>query len=342
MSRILALLLGAALVVTGCSGDPEPEPTPTPTPTPTTPSPTPTPDAAFPLTGETTDDPRLDQPVLAVKIDNSPAAQPHAGLDEADVVFEQIVEGGVTRYAALFHSTIPDVIGPVRSGRLLDLHLMEPWSSVFAYSGARNEVTSTLRSAEQIGLLADTGPPLFTRESGRSGTHNLMLDGPGALERADDLDGAGPVPDDVPWAFEEEPPSGGEDAEEFDVRMTSSARVTWTWDEQAGAYRRTQNGSEARVTGDGQLGPSTVVAILTDIGTGGCCDTAGNPYVTTRLEGEGDAVVWRDGQRYEASWHKDDAASFLEVHTPDGETFPFAPGPTWFHLTNPSAVGATL
>ena len=109
--------------------DASPSPTETSSTTPTTdvavadPA---TPASAFPLTGVPTDDPRLDQPVVSVKIENTPSARPQAGLDRADVVFEEIVEGGVTRFAALFHSDLPAEVGPVRSARLVDVPLLEP------------------------------------------------------------------------------------------------------------------------------------------------------------------------------------------------------------------------
>lgn len=339
--RAFVLFLAAGVLATACSSAPDPEPTPTPTPTPTaspTPSPTPTPADAFPLTGEETDDPHLDRPVVSVKIDNSPRAQPHTGLEEADLVYEQLVEGGVTRFAALFHSHVPSEIGPIRSGRLVDVPILEPWSSVLVYSGARPEVTSALQAADGIGLLADSGPPTFLRAPDRPGSHDLMVDADLALERAFGLDEADPVPDDLPLAFEEETPEGGAEQGSFSVAMSSATTVGWEWDEQADVFRRSQNGTSARVTGEGRLGVANVVAIATDVGTGGCCDSAGNPYVVTRLQGSGDAVVWRDGQRFEATWQKASDAAHLQVLDADGEPFPFAPGPTWYHLAGASAV----
>ena len=102
--------------------------------------------------------------MVSVKIENTPSARPQAGLDRADVVFEEIVEGGVTRFAALFHSDLPAEVGPVRSARLVDVPLLNPWHSILVYSGARGDVTDALRAADHIGLLADPGTgPIFSR-----------------------------------------------------------------------------------------------------------------------------------------------------------------------------------
>lgn len=338
--RTLVLLVAAGLVATACSSTPTAESTASPSPAPTTasPSPTPTPTTAFPLTGETTEDPGTDRPVMSVKIDNVPAAQPHAGLEQADLVFEEIVEGGVTRLAALFHSERPSTVGPVRSARLVDVPLLSPFRSALVYSGARPEVTAALQAADGIGLVADSGPPTFTRAPGRTGSHDLMADTDLAMAKAEGIDEVAPVGEDVPLAFAEEVPSGGVDQGDFSVRMTTATTTGWQWDDGAGVFRPSRNGSPYRVTGEGRIGIANVVAILTGIGTGGCCDSAGNPYVSTQLAGSGDAVVWRDGQRFEATWRKASAGDHLQVVTADGELFPFAPGPTWYHLTAPSGA----
>lgn len=333
--RTLALLLAAGLVVTACSKQPDPEPTALPTTE--SPSPTPTEAPAFPLTGVESDDPLLDQPVLSVKIDNHATAQPFAGLDMADMVFEQLVEGGATRFLALFHSTIPDEVGPVRSARLVDVPLLEPLSTVLLYSGARKEVRSALQDAT-VALLPDDGGPIYRRDPGRPGVHDLMADLSTVLERAMDMDEVAPVPDDVPWAFDEEAPGDGTEETSFELRLSNATRTGWEWDEDEEVWRRSSNGNPSQVTGDGQIGAANVVAIQTDVGTGGCCDTAGQPYVVTRLDGTGDAVIWRDGQRFEATWRKPEVGDHLELLTPDGDPFPLAPGSTWFHLAEASAV----
>ena len=341
--RIVTAVLTASLVLAACSSGPSEEPTPSPTATTGTASPSPSdtePAGAFPLTGVPTDEPRLDQPVVAVKIENTPSAYPLAGIEQADVVYEQLVEGGVTRFAALFHSSLPDRAGPVRSARFVDVPLLEPWSSILVYSGARGEVTQALRDANQIGLLADPGTPngpVFYRDPDRPGSHDLLADLEAALEAGRSEPDVAPVPE-PPLTFDESAPSGGVDQAEFEVAMTSASRSGWQWDDDEGVYRRLRNGEPLPVTGDRPASAATVVLIVTDIGQGGCCDTAGNPFTVTDLEGTGDAIVWRDGQRFEASWTKDSHSAHLRLQTADGEPFPLAPGPSWWHLAGSAAT----
>lgn len=336
--RILTAALAASLIVAACSSAPEEEPSPTPTPTTQSPSPSPTTEAAFPLTGVTTDDPREDQPVVAVKVENTPSAYPLAGLDQADVVYEQIVEGGVTRFAALFHSALPDRVGPVRSGRFVDVPLLQPWRPVLVYSGARGEVTDALQDA-RLGLVADTGSqdgPVFYRAPDRPGSHDLLASLPAGLEDGLQYDDVAPI-GDSPLTFDEQAPADGVEQQEFEVAMTSDSRAGWQWDDEDGVYRRLRNGEPLPVV-DAEVGASTVVLVVADIGQGGCCDTAGNSFTVTDLEGSGEAVVWRDGQRFEATWSKDAADAHLQLETADGEPFPLAVGPSWWHLAAQSAI----
>ncbi len=341
--RIVTAVLTASLVLAACSSGPPEEPTPSPTATTETTSPSPSdtePADAFPLTGVPTDEPRLDEPVVSVKIENTPSAYPLAGIEQADIVYEQLVEGGVTRFAALFHSSLPDRAGPVRSGRFVDVPLLEPWSSILVYSGARDEVSQALRNANQIGLLADPGTrngPVFFRAPDRPGSHDLLVDLEAALEQGRSDADVAPVPDS-PLTFDEEAPSDGVDQTEFEVAMTSASRSGWAWDDAEGVYRRLRNGEPLPVVGDTPISAATVVLIVTDIGTGGCCDTAGQSFTVTRLDGEGDAVVWRDGQRFEASWVKEADSDHLRLQTADGEPFPLAPGSSWWHLAGSSAA----
>ncbi len=343
--RMIAAALAASLLLAACSSAPDEEVSPSPSETTTTtesPSPTEsaTPASAFPLTGVATDEPRLDQPVVSVKIENTPSARPQAGLDRADVVFEEIVEGGVTRFAALFHSDLPAEVGPVRSARLVDVPLLNPWHSILVYSGAREDVTAALRAADHIGLLADPGTgPIFSRAPGRPGSHDLMADLTLALEQRDRLEDAEAVPP-PPWTFGEDTPSGGVDQEQFEIAMTSASRSGWEWDADAGVYRRLQNGQPMVVTGEGRVGAANVIVVLTDVGRGGCCDTAGNPFTVTRLEGSGDAILWRDGQRFDITWTKQDVGQHLEFSDASGDPVVLAPGASWIHLAPASAAPA--
>ncbi|HWH31802.1 MAG TPA: DUF3048 domain-containing protein, partial [Egibacteraceae bacterium] len=168
---MLVALFAVALTLTACGGG-EPEPEPTPSETEPTPSPTPEPELA-PLTGEEVESTGiLDRPVVAVKIDNASPARPQAGLGAADVVFEELVEGGYTRFLALYQSQAPETAGPVRSGRDVEADLLPPYQPLFVISGAAEPTYAVLRGA---GLkIREEGQPedAFQRASDRKRPYN--------------------------------------------------------------------------------------------------------------------------------------------------------------------------
>jgi hypothetical protein len=347
--RPLAALLAALLLLAACTPEAS-EPTPPadePAAVDDETAPESDPDRS-PLTGLPTEEDLAERPLLVVKIENSPAARPQAGLDLADVVYEELVEGGVTRFISLFHSRIPEVAGPVRSARPVDVELISGFGDApaLAYSGARDEVMQMLRSSSLV--LITEGEAGFFRSSERQAPHNLYVRTEDTLAGAAER-GASPPSDEMGWRFTDEAPEGAEtcpqDADDcidpggaVAVAMSTTFRTDFTYDESAGLYRREQNGAPSEVTGDGRIGAANVVVLAMEHYVGGCCDTAGNPYAETRAIGEGRAVLLRDGRWYEGRWTKEDARAPLLLLDGDGEPFPLKPGPTWVLLPSEDRV----
>jgi hypothetical protein len=286
------------------------------------------------------------RPLLIAKIENSPQARPQAGLDTADVVVEELVEGGMTRFIALFHSDLPDDVGPVRSARPVDVTLGSGFGRpVFAHSGARATVQSELRASALVAF--EEGGPGFHRVPERRSPHDLFVRPSEVVAAGRELGATPPVAPG--WAFAEDAPAGAvtcspEDAscdepgETIRVPMSTSATTGWTYDETAGVYRRDQDGAPSVVTGEGRIGAANVVVLATHHYTDGCCDTNGAPYAETSVVGEDDAIVLRDGQRFAATWRKTEADAPLELLAPDGGPFALKPGPTWILLPSSSVV----
>jgi hypothetical protein len=341
---VLLTLLGASLA-TGCSPAEEPaavaatpaeEPGPEPEPEP---EPEPALTARAPLTGVLVEDVFADElaarPLLIAKIENSAAARPQAGLDTADVVLEELTEGGVTRFITLFHSHLPEQAGPVRSARPVDVTIGGSFGQpVFAHSGARAQVQSLLRSSPMVAL--EEGAPGFVRVSDRRRPHNLFIRPADVLAAGSDR---GATPLVAPgWRFADEAPSGGVPGPGVVVPMSTSARTGWTYDPDAGVYRRDQNGQASLVTGEGRIGAANVVVLATRHYQDGCCDTNGSPYTETDVTGQDVALYWRDGKRYEGTWRKPSDADPLELLDAAGEPFELKPGATWLHLPSSKAV----
>ncbi|MFB7586204.1 DUF3048 domain-containing protein [Streptomyces sp. NPDC056169] len=332
--RVLTALLCAmtAAGLYGCSdpGPREPSPTPTPPPATTAPVPgttppttAPAPTARSPLTGL----PARPAPVLAVKIDNVPAARPHTGLGSADVVYVEQVEGGVTRLLAVYSSRLPELTGPVRSARESDISLLAPFGRpVLAYSGAQSALNPLLNAAPLHLVTESTAPGAFRRSPDRAAPHNLYV----LPERALATDPGAQNAQDIGFRFGPAP-GGGTPVDSSTVRFPA-ARYTFTWSAADRAWRVAMDGREARATDSGPLTPETVVVQRVTIRPSRFQDRFGAVSPYTETTGSGTAVVLRDGRSYEARWSRPSAAADTTFTTPDGAPLTFAPGQTWVVL----------
>ena len=288
-----------------------------------------------PFTGLPIDSEVLTRPLLIVKIENSENARPQSGMDAADIVIEELVEGGITRFMVMFHGDLPPVAGPIRSARPVDAEFLSGLGpSGFAYSGARAEVEGLLASTSSIRVVE--GVSGFFRDAERRAPHNLYLEPATVL---DVVEGRGARPlIDIGWAFDELAPEGAlacptnasgcaDPGGSIVIEMSRSFRTGWTYDASAGVYRRDQNGRPFAATGAGEVGAANVVVLATRhyVGASGYDET---DATTTGAP----ALVLRDGRRYEARWEKATEGDLLRILTPDGQPFPLKPGATWLHL----------
>jgi hypothetical protein len=288
---------------------------------------------AWPLTGMPTEV-VPQRPALLVKVSNSPEARPQTGLAHADLVFEEVVEGGATRFIAVLHSRLPEVIGPVRSARPVDVGLISGFGHPgFAYSGARPEVREMLARTPAV-TLTEGGPGFFrdggTYASHAFAPHNLFLLSGDAVEAVAER-GARPL-GGVGWVFEEAPPAptAGEDPEggrTVRIPMSGSSVTTWVYDEAEGRYHRQQDGTPMQVTGPEGVAAANVVVLDVRhyVGASG--------YPETEVLGSGPGLVLRDGQLHRVAWSKPTPTDPLVLRGPGQATvFPLKPGPTWIHL----------
>ncbi|MFH8624350.1 DUF3048 domain-containing protein [Streptomyces vietnamensis] len=326
--RVLTALLCAltAAGLYGCSGSGPSEPTPTPTTAPATPPTTPpatTPTGLSPFTGL----PAKPAPVLAVKLDNVPAARPHTGLGAADLVYVEQVEGGVTRLMAVYSSHLPDLAGPVRSARESDIALLGDFGRpALAYSGAQSALTPLLRAAPLHLVTESTAPRAFRRSPDRPVPHNLYLRPGRALAAAPGADDSR----DIGFRFGPAP-AGGTPVTTSTVRYPA-ARYTFTWSAADHAWRVAMDGREARATDTGPLTPETVVVQRVTVRPSRFHDRFGSVSPYSQTVGSGTALVLRDGRAHEAHWSRPSATSGTTFTTPAGKPLPFAPGQTWILL----------
>lgn len=278
------------------------------------------------------------RPALVVKIDNAdPGARPQAGLNAADVVFEERVEGSVTRLAAVFHSTDADPVGPIRSFRTTDLNVVANLNvPLFAWSGA-NEAFAELARA---GPLHDVGYAVATdayyRARGRRAPHNLMSSTPALY--AYTPEGAGPPPPLFTYRAANAGPTGGRPVADVMVSYGGgggSAPSNFQYEPTSGTWLRFQRGTPHVDEAGVQVHVHNVVIMHVGYFDTGAVDSSGGVVPEAALIGSGAAWVLTAGQLVEGTWTR--PAPELPATLTDalGAPIGLTPGRTWVALPEP-------
>ncbi len=282
-----------------------------------------------PLTGvpvESADE--IDQrPALVAKIDNNAAAVPnHSGLAVADIVFEEVVEGRTTRFAAVFHSQSSDPIGPIRSGRTQDIALFSSFNSpLFVWSGGNGGVTFLINESTLINM----GPSVakgYYRGPGKAphnyytSTDNIWFQTP--------PDQPGPPGQQFQYLDEGEAVDGAPTAG-VKVRV-GSENIEWTWNAELSRFDRSQRGREHNDKTFGRIGATNVVVMGVEYGRSAV--DRNSPEAQT--VGEGPIWVFTDGQVRQGTWKRDNGFYAIEFLTPEGAPLELLPGNTWIELAD--------
>lgn len=264
-------------------------------------------------------------PVLAVKIDNLAPARPQTGLTTADIVYVLPVEGGLSRFLAIFSSRFPPVIGPVRSAREDDLELLRQFGRpAFAYSGAQPQLLPVVEKARTADLYAGRAGGYF-RDPRRVAPHNLyahtrqlLAEAPGASRAHDIGFRFGPAP------------AGGRATASFSVSYPAAA-VSFRWSGKDGRWLVWLDGMPARAAEGGPLSAATVVIQYTAVRTSRFLEAGTRPPYAEST-GAGTGVVLRGGQAYVIRWSRPGADGGTTFTTMSGQVMTFARGPFWVVL----------
>jgi len=324
----------AASIVSVATSTPTATPTRTVTPTPTiTPTPTRNP-LINPLTGLPVGDASVLQrrPILA-RIGNDPSIRPQAGLSEADVVYEEIMDGWwVTRLTAIFLSQDPETIGPIRSARLICIELANQYQGALVHSGASDQVRWLISQEDFVNLDEYFHPTPFYYIEGASWMGRLFTSAP-AVRKYMETQGFEGAPDLSGFSFSEEVPEG-EVAREVDIPYPDSSRVMFRYDEQRGVYLRWVQGQPHtdRTTGE-QLAVSNVVVMFcehqrTDIVE----DSRGATSIRIVMMGEGPLYLARDGVLVKGTWRREQSKEMARFLDEDGNELLLKPGQTWVEV----------
>lgn len=283
-----------------------------------------------PLTGLPNDDEALlTLPAVVVKIDNHPAARPQTGLNVADIVFEENVEM-LTRFAAIFHSQFPEVVGPIRSGRTQDIDLLGSLiRPILMWSGGNATVTRAIRESDLIDASASAAIRLdsFYRDNSRSAPHNLYASITKILPIAGDETKAPPAQ----FMYREEGdviPMTAIDSAGVNLSM-DGVKLTWVWNGIAGSYTRfVDRRGEVDEKGE-PLATNNVVVLFVDYKS-----SAADPRSPeAQTIGSGVAWVFTAGKLFVGTWSRDNRLEPIKILDSAGAEIKLTPGRTWVNLS---------
>ncbi|KMS75142.1 hypothetical protein ACM01_10855 [Streptomyces viridochromogenes] len=268
--------------------------------------------------------------VLAVKIDNARAARPHTGLNAADVVYVEQVEGGLSRLMAVYATKLPKAIGPVRSARESDLELLRQFNRpTLAFSGAQGKLLPLIDNAPLQAVTPGNAADAYFRGKYRRSPHNLYL-------RPHRLMTSAPGAHALTTGFRfGAAPAGGKATTSQTVRYFA-ARYTFTWSESRHRWLVAMDGKAAATTDGKRVAAGTVVVQYVKVRKSAFHDSLGKNTPFTETVGSGKARVLRDGRAYDVNWKRPKATDGTTFTTKDGKRVNFQHGQVWVVYANAS------
>jgi len=283
-----------------------------------------------------------DGPILIVKIDDTKMAHPQIGLERADIVYIEQVEGGLTRLAAVYSSQIPKEIGPVRSARISDLELFSQFGKVgFAYSGAQQKLRSEITAANLFDLGAQRmSPTIYTTDPQRIQPYAMVLRADLLMEYVQERG----------YEFAQSKSAGWQFADETELGMAiSSAKISWPaanyevfWSAEKEAWQLSHNGAPNLSSTGERLMANTFVIQLVSITDSIYKDKVGGVTPFSATVGSGRGFILRDGKYIEGNWSRPSDSAGTRWTTDSGEEIPFTRGALWIALTDKAPSFTTI
>ena len=277
------------------------------------------------------------RPALAIKIDNYPQARPQSGLDKADIVFEEPVEGGVTRYVAVFQCQDTSLVGPVRSARYPDVGILDLLNDpIFIHVGGIAPIQSMIRDANDDDYDLYYEGAIIQHPSGRQAPFDTYISTVAAYE-ANKKDTSVPAP---LFSYSATAPTGIPVAS-VHIPFSPTSDETWTWNPTTKKFRLSYSGVPA-VSLNGVALRADNVVIMHVVTTRGPWleNNVGGYEVEVNPTGTGALQVLRDGVLISGTWSRNGLSSPLQLATSAGTPLTLAPGQTWVELV-PTAISVT-
>ncbi len=280
-----------------------------------------------PLTGRADPDGTTkSRSALTVKIDNTPQAMPQYGIQDADVVYEEIVEGGITRLAAIFNSHLPAIVGPIRSVRRTDREIVFPIGGIFAFSGGAEYAVRSIETAPvKLYDESNSGAAMF-RSSARYAPHNLFGNAV-LLMKKDGL----PRPPPALFSYAPAKVPLGPKVGSFEVGFENGFAVTYSWNGATHSWDRSIFGAPERSANGVLISPKNVIVMsVTYVGGVGVIDSY------AQLIGSGAVEVFTNGTVQHGTWSRPNLRHQAVYRNRDGKVIDLTPGQTWVELLDVS------
>jgi hypothetical protein len=299
-----------------------------------------------PLTGQPAPGGKVPQrPALAIKVENLPEARPQYGFSKADVIYEEPVEGGITRFIAIYQCHGASRVEPVRSGRLIDPQIIRQYGAhpLLAYAGAIQPAVAAIDSSPLVDLSFLRAVNEFWRDPNRVAPHNLETSTSGLYAYAASH-GAPQTPPPSPFTFGS-PILGGTPAGSVHISYEYS-NLTWTWNPTTGLYQRSYDDvgdvGPAMMGEGGQMTASNVIVMyVVEYPSPYVEDPTGSHENLLTLTGTGAVHVFRNGAEFSGTWVRPSLSDVTRYVSASGQTITLNPGQTWIELvptTVPMAV----
>lgn len=319
---MVALIASTITIAVTIFNKPEPSPKPAPV---VEEKPEPAPEYNAPLTGQLVKTEKdTTKPVTAVMIENSPESRPQSGLGGAEVVYEAIAEGGITRFLALYQQEQPKLVGPVRSLRMYYVDWLAPYDASVMHVGGSSEALKEIRNGTYRDLDQFFNSATYWRSSDRYAPHNVYTN----FKRINKLNQERGYKSSKPIAFKRTDSQASKEPTATSISINISSPTynsQYSYDKKSNLYLRSQAGAPHTDTVSGRIKARVVVAMKTDMESV-MEDGLRQDYRTT---GSGQAWVFQDGNVYPVKWHKKNRKSQLQFTDKNGKEFELARGTTW-------------
>jgi hypothetical protein len=270
------------------------------------------------------------RPVLGVKVENTTEAYPLAGLDKADVIYEELVEGGITRFMAVYQCQDSGRVGPVRSARTTDPRVLVQYDKepLIAYSGGQLAVVHLLNRSGLFGLTEDSASSGFTRDTARSAPHNLFVSTSALFGLAKKTVKREGVSDPV-FTYSTDAP-GGKPVRSASIDFSASSIAEWSWS--GGRWVRMLDGSPMKLEDGRSFAVDNILIQQVVVTESNLVDVLGNHSPGVKLTGAGRAWLLRNGKLIQGTWIRKKVSDVTVFRTKQGQPFVLNPGTTFVEL----------